>query len=107
MLTPDFSDSKIVTSHQMAELYDVPHEEAVKHLDMILGVINKMNDEEPNEKYTDHGIFPTVRDGERYYELSEMGFTHFKSHAIEGRVEKWQDMYLLFWQEKHRAEQTA
>lgn len=96
---PDFSNSKVVTSMYCAKLYSVPHDLVVQHLEMLYDLIEKMVEEEDMDRngwLATHGIYPTVRNGVKYFELNRKGFEHFTQHAIGRRSGKWQSMYLWF-----------
>lgn len=99
--SPVFTENSIITSFDLADLYDEPHEAVVEHLQKIYEVIEKMAEED--EKYSNHGIFPTIHNDVKYFELNKDGFDSFKSHAPDGKSEKWQKMYLRFWHETHKS----
>jgi len=95
---PDFSNSRVVTSYDFARIYDEPHEVIMELIETIYATIERMIEEDP-DRYRfiqDHGIFPTVRDGVKYFELNRNGFEHCTLHAPDGKADKWQRMYMHF-----------
>lgn len=95
---PDFSNSKVVTSYYCAKLYSVSHDLVVEHLQMLHDTIEGMVEESDEREpfLENHGIFPTIRNGVKYFELNRNGFERFTQHCIGRRSGKWQSMYMWF-----------